>query len=324
MKLYISHSHNPYYNLAVEEYLFRNEEDEVFMLWQNDRTAVVGKNQNIYTELNLEKVKAGGIKIARRITGGGAVYHDLGNLNYSYIGTAAMAGENSFLRFSEPIISALASLGVSVVLSGRNDLTVDGRKISGAAEHTEAGRTLHHGTLLFDSDLSVLSECLSVDREKLSSKGISSVSSRVTNIKPYLPEINGVAELISAIAKEISEKHGATLLPLPSCPEISELEKKYSSEGWLYPKRRLVSEYTRSYKRRFPFGSVEVLLSLSGEEIVSADISGDFFEGENFSLLKDAFLGEISELKSRIERRDLDGYIIGMRAGDLLELFELC
>ncbi len=323
MKLYISHSHSPYYNLAVEEYLFRTENDEVFMLWQNDNTAVIGKNQNIYTELNLEKIRAHGIKIARRITGGGAVYHDLGNLNYSYIGSAVGEGERSFARFSEPIISALSSLGLTVELSGRNDLTLGGKKISGAAEHTEGGRTLHHGTLLFDSDLSVLSECLSVDREKLASKGISSVSSRVTNIKPHLTGVNTVSELSSAIAKEIIEKFGALLLPLPSCSEIDSLCEKYSSEEWLFPKRRLVSEYSATYKRRFPFGSVEASLCLSGEEIVSADISGDFFEGDKFETLPDVIVGSLSGLAERIEKIAPDSFILGMRAADLKELFEL-
>jgi len=141
MKLYISQSHDPYYNLALEEYLFRYTEDEVFMLWQNDDTVVVGKNQNVYTELNLSAMNERGTHLARRITGGGAVYHDLGNINYSFISAAANEDTSSFEYFSRPVISALKALGLEVYLSGRNDILLDG-KVARDEESAESVRIL--------------------------------------------------------------------------------------------------------------------------------------------------------------------------------------
>lgn len=323
MKLYISQSHDPYYNLALEEYLFRYTEDEVFMLWQNDDTVVVGKNQNVYTELNLSAMNERGTRLARRITGGGAVYHDLGNINYSFISAAANEDTSSFEYFSRPVISALKALGLEVYLSGRNDILLDGKKISGSAEHTEKGRTLHHGTLLFDTDLSVLSGLLTVDREKLTSKGISSVSSRVTNIKPYLGDYPDAPALILALEKKISEQFDCARFSLPEDVRIDELCKRNSSEEWLYPKRRILEEYEERFSKRFPFGRLTVKLFCEGETITDALIEGDFFEGEDFYKLREMLIGERSSLADKIEKLDFSRVITGMTKYDLLSFFEL-
>ena len=146
---------NPYYNLAVEEYLFKTSDDSVIMLWQNEPTVVIGKNQNAFAELNLDYVREKGINIARRITGGGAVYHDEGNVNFSFIAKNSETNELDFKSYTEPIIEALSKIGVKAMLSGRNDILVEDRKISGNAQYNADGRVLHHGTLLFSADFSV-------------------------------------------------------------------------------------------------------------------------------------------------------------------------
>ena len=173
---------DPHLNLAVEEYLFRHSGDDIFMLWQNEPTVVVGKNQNVYAEVNTEYAKERGINIVRRITGGGAVYHDLGNLNYTFITSETKAKALDYEYFTRPIIDALATLGVVATLSGRNDLEVDGKKFSGNAQFCADGRILHHGTLLFDTDVNELSAVLRVDKEKLEYKAVKSHKSRVTNL----------------------------------------------------------------------------------------------------------------------------------------------
>ena len=181
MRLYILNDHNPYRNLATEEYLFETSDDDVMILWQNDPTVVIGKNQNAFAEINTDFTEKKGILIARRISGGGAVYHDLGNVNYTFISTKSK-NEIDFKTFTLPIIEALAHLGISAELTGRNDIEVCGKKISGNAQHVKENKVLHHGTLLFNSDLGVLSSALNVDEEKIKTKAIKSARSRVINI----------------------------------------------------------------------------------------------------------------------------------------------
>ena len=172
MKFLTLKTTNPNINLATEEYLFTHCEDDIFMLWQNEPTVVIGKNQNAFAELNMDYIKNNNIHVVRRITGGGAVYHDLGNVNYTFISGKKGSVGIDFEYFTKPIIHALPSLGISAELSGRNDILIDGKKISGNAQHTSGNRVLHHGTLLFDSDLSVLSDALKVDEEKIKAKAI--------------------------------------------------------------------------------------------------------------------------------------------------------
>ncbi|MBO4411698.1 MAG: lipoate--protein ligase [Lachnospiraceae bacterium] len=193
MRLILTNSLDPYYNLACEEYYFRDTEDDVFMLWQNRPTVVIGRNQNLYDEVDLSYTEKEGIEVVRRITGGGAVYHDLGNVNYSFITSREKAAVLDFDYFTRPIRDTLLSLGIEAVLSGRNDLVVsapDGSflKFSGNAETATDRRILSHGTLLFDSDLGVLSKALKPDPEKLKKRAIQSVRSRVTNLKPLVSD----------------------------------------------------------------------------------------------------------------------------------------
>ena len=204
-----SGSTDPAWNLALEQYLFETvpRGTTVFYLWQNDNTIVIGRNQNAEREIDSDYVRAHGIRVVRRLSGGGAVYHDLGNLNFSFITDAPEDGRIDMRAFCEPVAAALRELGANVEISGRNDMTVEGKKFSGNAQFLRGGRVLHHGTILYDSDLSVLGKALKADPEKIASKGVASVRSRVTNLKPYLNGAN-LEELKAALKRKIPALSG--------------------------------------------------------------------------------------------------------------------
>lgn len=320
MKLLILDTKNPHLNLAIEEYLFLNSNDDIFMLWQNEPTVVIGKNQNAYAEIDRDFIKANNIHVARRISGGGAVYHDLGNVNYTFISGMHEGKGIDFEYFTSPIIDALATLGVNASLSGRNDLMTEGKKFSGNAQHSAHGRTLHHGTLLFDSDLDVLSSALKVDEEKIKSKAIKSTRSRVTNLKPLINKECNTQKFINLIAEYVHKKYDAEIIEAPSSPEIDALYRRNSSSEWLFPESGLRADYTLIKKKRYPFGIVEAYLNMSNEKIKNVKIQGDFFGvrpvEELEAMLKDTFLDDLSEKLSDI---DLDDYIFGMDARTFAE-----
>ena len=182
-------STDPAYNLAFEEYVLTHRRDGAYLLlWQNDNTIVVGRNQNTAQEIDRAFVEQHHIRVVRRGTGGGAVYHDMGNLNYSFITDAGDAERMAMERFTRPIVAALQGLGLQAEASGRNDILVEGRKVSGTAQRLTDGRILHHGTLLFDSRPEMVAGALRADPAKFRSKGAKSVRSRIGNIRDFLPE----------------------------------------------------------------------------------------------------------------------------------------
>jgi lipoate-protein ligase A len=290
------------------------------MLWQNEPTVVIGRNQNAYAELDLAYAEREGIHIARRITGGGAVYHDLGNLNYTYISAKGVEALD-FATLAEPIISALSELGLNAKLSGRNDIEIDGVKISGNAQHSEGERVLQHGTLLFDTDLSVLSRVLLPDEAKLATKGIKSVRARVGNIKERLPELCDAAELADIIERYVIKNCGARRCELDYSPDIDKLRERNASHEWIFPDRDFLSGYTALKKERYPFGTVSVSLGMVGEKIQNAKISGDFFGKRDISELEAVLSGlSLSELGTALVSLPIGEYILGMTGNDLLSL----
>ncbi|MDR2718490.1 MAG: lipoate--protein ligase family protein, partial [Treponema sp.] len=189
MNYYIeSRSTDPCRNLALEQFVFDflDRRHSYFMLWQNHNSIIVGKHQNTLAEINSVFVKAHNISVVRRLSGGGAVYHDPGNLNYTFITDAGTDNTIDFAAFCLPVQKALVSFGVPVEITGRNDMTVMGRKFSGNAQYLKHERIMHHGTILYDSCMDTLSQALNLSNDKIESKGIQSVRSRVTNIRPYM------------------------------------------------------------------------------------------------------------------------------------------
>lgn len=314
MILYFTGSRDPYYNLACEEYLLRHRDEDIFMLWQNEPTVVMGKNQNIYAEVDLDYTEARGIHVVRRITGGGAVYHDSGNVNYTFITSRDRAQVLDFAYFTEPIRKALANWGVKAELSGRNDLLVDGLKFSGNAQHATDKRILHHGTLLFDSDLSVLTSALKPAPEKLKSKGIASVRSRVTNLRPLLPEMT-VEEFIDGLAAFME---GEVRMVVPN-ETILALAERNRLEDYIFGRRE---SYAHQARGRFAGGTVTVLFD-GTDRIERIRIEGDYFGEKEIQeaecMLYNCPLRE-EELMTVLCCLPVEQYICGVTAAELAGL----
>lgn len=284
MLCFIDSTTNPYYNLAAEEFLLTGLEEPVFRLWRNAPSVIIGRYQNAAAEINRDYALSCNIPVVRRLTGGGAVFHDLGNINYTFI-SPRQAGEDTsamFRRFTAPILTALKGLGIDASFQGRNDLVIDGRKFSGNAICVHQNRVLQHGTLLFSSSMADLSQVLKSRPEKFIGKGVQSNRSRVTNISEHLPPGYSmkVEEFISHVRDTVlrSGEYGDTVIRDYSDEEkagISELsEKKYSTWEWNFGKS---PAYEISRYRRFPCGFVEASMNVSGGIITACKISGDYF-----------------------------------------------
>ncbi len=293
MKFIENNSIDPHYNLAFEEYVFKNVDfnEDFVLLWRNGPSIIIGKNQNTIEEINMDFVKENNINVVRRVTGGGAVYHDLGNLNFSFI-TKAESNLIDFKTYNIPVIKALEKLGVNCELSGRNDIVIDGKKFSGIAQSIIKGRVLNHGTLLFESKLDTLSKALNVKRDKIESKGVKSVSSRVTNIKPYVKNDIDVLQFKQVLLKNIFEYFNQPI----EVYELSEDDKnniqklvddRYGTWEWNYGKS---PKFNYKGYNRFAGGCVEARLQVEKGMIENCKIYGDFF-GK----------GDIQELEQKIK-----------------------
>lgn len=324
----INNSNNPYFNLALEEYLlkYKDLKDDILILWQNEPVIVVGKNQNTFEELNLEYVDSNNIKVVRRLSGGGAVYHDLGNLNFTIIESNSNKHKNDFSFFALPVISCLNKFGVKATFSGRNDILIDDKKFSGNAQCFYRNKLLHHGTLLFISDLTVLSKALSVKKDKFESKGIKSVSSRVTNISDYVDENISLKEfkdmLVDSIFEDKKEKVKNYILTDEDIKKINELvESKYGTWEWNFGKS---PEFNYDKEIRFSAGSVSIKMNVVEGIIKSFKIHGDFFEENPVEELEKIFLNkrfDIMEIKTIMEVIDISNYILNLSNEEFIKLF---
>lgn len=330
MKYIESFSNNPYYNLAFEEYCFKNlprDEDFVY-LWINTPTIVVGKNQNTIEEINVDYTKENSIDVVRRITGGGAVYQDLGNLNFSIFTNVIGKEKIDFGQINIPILKSLEKFGIMAELSGRNDLTLEGKKISGIAQSVWKKRILNHGTILFDTDLSVLSDALNVKADKIESKGVKSVRSRVTNIKPYMTEDISILEFKDMLLKHIfkynEEDPIEYKLNKQQLEEIQLLfESRYNNWEWNYGKSPDFG--WKSYKR-FPSGSIELRLEIKSGFIEEAKIYGDFFGTKDVSALEEILKGikyDKESIESVLNEVKISDYFGAISEGEFLSfMFE--
>lgn len=267
MKFLSNSSTDPYFNMAFDEYCLQqyDSEEPVFYLWRNRPSVIIGLNQNAYGEVNLGYLESHGILLARRVTGGGAVYHDLQNLNYSIVGRNVSP---------EPVAEALREFGVRAELGGRNDIFVDGRKVSGYARRVWHDKELIHGTLMFDVDLETLTEVLNVSGSKLEAKGIASVHSRVANLRDYLPQFSSVLEFEDALQSRLAGGDGEILLSDTDIAAVRKLaEEKFSRWEWIYGHSKEVSLVR---KNRLACGTVEAGISLEQGLIGSVRFSGDF------------------------------------------------
>lgn len=313
-----SYSHDPYFNLGVEKYLFDNvKEDEIiFYLWQNERTVVIGRNQNIYAECNLSMIDQLNGKIARRLSGGGAVFHDLGNLNFTFIACDSCYNVEKQL---DVIVKALDQFGLPAQVSGRNDITVLGRKFSGNAFLKANGVNCHHGTIMINVDSLLLENILSVDKEKLESKGVSSVSSRVTNLHEMSEDIN-IDNIIVALKDAFIHEYGkedfdATLevggksmiigtgraiwnasgSMLNMLQDLSNNQKFFASEEWLYGKN---PDFSWSVEKRFDWGNIKICLDFENNKVSLAKIYSDSLYPNFICALEETLIGTPFNIES--------------------------
>lgn len=270
---------NPWNNLAREEYYESLCEDDeaILYLWQNSHTVVIGRNQNPWAECRLDLLESEGGKLARRSTGGGAVYHDLGNLNYSFI---VPRKAYSMERQLGVILGALQKLGIGAEFSGRNDLEIAGRKFSGNAYRLTRHRGLHHGTLLLSADMAMLSRYLNVDPEKLKTKGVASVASRVMNLTDSAPRLT-MDDLQNVLEEEFLGRYRAPQVlreqEAPQGEPYSRLRERYQSREWRYGRS---PDCAVTVKRRFPWGGVELRFDVTGGRIASPAVFSDAMDGE--------------------------------------------
>lgn len=316
-------STDPRYNLAFEEYVLTHKrEGDYLLLWQNDNTIVIGQNQNAEAEINRAFVEAHHINVVRRMTGGGAVYHDLGNLNYSFITDAGDTEQLAMSAFTGPVVAALQGLGLEAEASGRNDILVSGKKVSGTAQRLARGRILHHGTLLFDSDPNMVCGALNVDPTKFQSKSAKSVRSRVGNIRDYLPEKMDLPAfwnyLKGALAADGFQTACLSEEELAAVRELK--ETRYDTWEWNFGRS---PRFDLTNKARFSAGGVEVGLSAEKGCITSIAFYGDFLAILPLRPLTDALAGcpfreeDVGAVLDRFPLKEMFG---GIRKEELLSL----
>ncbi|GHV13339.1 lipoate--protein ligase [Clostridia bacterium] len=321
---------DPHFNLAAEEYTLETFPGDVFMLWRNSRSVILGKNQNAYSEINLDFARESGIKIVRRLTGGGCVFHDPGNVNFTYITDHDKSKVLNFEYFTLPVISALKSLGVEARLEGRNDLLIGNEKFSGNAQcvyKTKSGQTriMHHGTILYSADMSSLAEVLKPDEDKIISKSVKSVRSRVTNVADHLPEDRRmpVVEFFGYLEKFIAGgsdcvRHTLTEEDNDNIEALA--VSKYRTSEFLYGSN-IAYEFRK--KKRFSFGGIEVCFFVREGKLTDVKIHGDFFGERDISELERKFEGAYHNAEAIIavaESVGTNDYISGSKPEDIAEL----
>ncbi|WP_261805609.1 lipoate--protein ligase [Lapidilactobacillus luobeiensis] len=321
-------------NLATEQYLMNQKSfDEPLLLFYIEKPCIiVGRNQNTFEEINQDYVEQHGITVTRRLSGGGAVYQDLGNLCFSFVVDAKDQAFGDFKSFVQPIVTALQKMGASSVeVSGRNDILVDGKKFSGNAMYTRNGKTFSHGTLSFDVDLDVLTKALNVPADKIASKGIKSIRSRVTNIKPYLrpefqdltteqfrdrliKEIFGVQDLAEVADKE----YQITAEDQAAIDLIA--QETYRNWNWVYGKN---PQFSIQKRKHFDYGTVDARMLVENGRIKAITFFGDFFGPKDVHELADNLTGIIYDrghLTTALAKLDVNQYFTGISQEQLIDL----
>ena len=324
MKYIESNSTDPYFNLALEEYVFDRlpKDESYFMLWQNANTIVIGKYQNALEEVNQTVVDERGIKVARRLSGGGAVYHDMGNLNFTFIVDQKDVKGMNFKIFVEPVVETLKGFGVAAEFTGRNDIVIDGMKISGNSQYVKKHRVMHHGCIMLDSDLEKVADALNVKAAKFKSKNSKSVRSRVTTINAHAPCKISMEEFKTALKEHILGSDGIEPYELTE-EDLREIEKlrdeKYSTWAWNYGR---AVQYEMTREEKFDAGLVTVNMTAKDGRIVDIKFFGDFFGNGEIEDLEKALQGVILDnvLEEKLEALNLDEYMHGITPAELAGL----
>ena len=327
MLLINSLSQNAYFNIASEEYLLhRFPTEDLFLLYVNAPSIIVGKFQNTLAEINLDYVEEKGIKVVRRMSGGGAVYHDLGNLNFSF---HTLLGQNDFGDFSfftKPVLNMLNTLGVPAELKGRNDLLVDGKKFSGNAKLARHGKMIQHGTILLNSEMEVLGKALKVNPLKFIDKATKSNRGRVTNLIDYLPKETTTETLKELLTAEIiknnpeAKRYQLSLEDLAGIEQL--MEEKYETWDWNFG---FSPQYNFKKAIKIPAGFIEVHLDVVHGIIEKAKIFGDFFASMPIEDLEVQLIGkkhQTTDLENLFTSMDLTLFFGKVTAEEILDAFK--
>jgi lipoate-protein ligase A len=315
-------STDPYFNIATDEYILKHIQEDCFMLWRNDNAIIVGKFQNTLSEINYEYVKEHNISVVRRLSGGGAVYHDLGNLNFSFTESGKDTNLSDFEKFTRPIIEVIRSLGVDARFEGKNDLVIDGRKFSGNAAHIYNNKILHHGTILFASEMRNISEALRINPVKYIDKAVKSVPKRVTNISEHLKNPITLEEF----AKKLMD-HVLSTYPNARLYEFTEEDKKkiqklrdekYATYDWNFGKS---PEYNFKKAVRTGGGLLEMNLEVKNGLIEKAKIFGDFFSEKGIEDIENALTNvhhEEKNLREILSKFPIEKHFRNINVDDLI------
>lgn len=326
--LYIDNNNitDPRINLAIEEYILKHLDiEETYLLFYiNEPSIIIGKNQNTIEEINTKYVEEQGLHVVRRLSGGGAVYHDLGNLNFSFITKDDGESFHNFKKFTEPVIQALEKLGVDAELSGRNDIIAKGRKISGNAQFSTKGRMFSHGTLLLDSEIENVVSALKVKKDKIESKGIKSIRSRVANISEFLEQKLTTEEFKQLILNYIfdgEENIQRYELTEEDWKKINEISKeRYQNWDWNYGKS---PKFNLQHSNRFPVGQIDVRLEVKKGQVEQCKIFGDFFGVGNVEEIEEKLTGiryERQEVAKALDDVDIKHYFGNVTKEEFIDL----
>lgn len=317
---------DPRINLAIEEYALKHLDiNESYLLFYiNEPSIIIGKNQNTIEEINTDYVEKNGIHVVRRLSGGGAVYHDLGNLNFSFITKDDGDSFLNFKKFTQPVVNALKNIGVDAEMKGRNDILVGERKISGNAQFSTRGRMFSHGTLMFDSEIENVVSALKVRKDKIASKGIKSIRSRVANISEFMDEKMTVEEFRQLLLRNIFE--GVDPIPEYKLTEkdwekIHEISKeRYQNWDWNYGKS---PKFNLRFSHRFPVGQIEFRLDVNKGIITNCKIFGDFFGVGDIDEIENKLTGvqyERSAIAKSLEDVNIQHYFGNVTKDEIIEL----
>jgi lipoate---protein ligase len=318
---------DPHINLAIEEYVLKNmdiDKDSFLLFYINEPSIIVGKNQNTIEEIDTAYVEANGIHVVRRLSGGGAVYHDLGNLNYSFLTKDDGESFRNFKKVTEPVVQALAEMGVKAELLGRNDILVEGRKVSGNAQFSTNGRMFSHGTLMFDTEIERVVSALKVRKDKIESKGIKSIRSRVANISEFLNESMTIEQFRMEILKSIfggEEKIQYLALTDEDWTNIHALSaERYGNWDWNYGKS---PKFNMQHTHRFPVGGIDVHIQVKKGIMEDISIFGDFFGVGEVAVIEESLKGvqyERQAIGEALASIDIPTYLGGITKEEFIQL----